>query len=621
MQKLRISLALFFLCAFISMQSFSAQPSIERIEPRSWWVGMKHDTVQLMVHGVSIATAVPRINYPGVRIEAFTPAENPNYLFVTLRLNADVKPGVLPLEFKLAHSTLRFNYPLLEREKNSATRRGFANRDVILNLMPDRFANGDTRNDTVAGFLDPLNRGDDSAGRHGGDIQGIIDHLDYIADMGYTMLWPTPLTQSNQVRYSYHGYATTDAYAIDARYGSNDDYRRLVKKAAEKGVGVILDFVPNHIGSNHWWIRDLPSRDWLTHDGQFVPTQHRRSTTNDPYAAQADRDNFTQGWFEPNMPDMNQKNPHVAMYQIQNCIWWIEFAGLSGVRIDTYGYSDHDFLIEWQQRLRDEYPNLNFVGEEWSLNPVVVSYWLREQQNKAGVRSSLRSVMDFPLHDTLRRALNNDDSMHTGWVELYEALANDVMYPVPENLVLFEGNHDVSRLFSALDDNVARYKMALTFVLTAPRIPQLYYGTEVLMQSTKHRDDGAFRRDFPGGWSGDVINAFTGEGLNPAQKEAQAFVKKLLNWRKTADAIHHGKLLHFAPDNGSYVYFRYLENQRVMVAMNKNTSAVELDTTRFEQLLKVGTLVTDVLDNAPHRIGDKIKLPARSVSIYQWQER
>jgi glycosidase len=590
---------------------------IERIEPAFWWVGMKHEKLQLMVRGESVATAQPSLNYPGVVLESFTPSDNKNYLFIDLRISADAKPGVMEIAFKLGDKIVKQPYRLLEREKSSAERQSFNNADVILNLMPDRFANGNPTNDRVSGYRDALNRSDDSAGRHGGDIQGIIDHLDYIANMGYTMLWPTPLTESNQAQYSYHGYAATDNYKIDPRYGSNDDYRRMVQLARQKGIGVIWDFVPNHIGSQHWWLRDLPMKDWLTQKGQFVATQHRRTTASDPYAAQSDRDNFTTGWFEPNMPDMNQKNPYVATYQIQNCIWWLEFAGISGVRVDTYGYSHHAFMAQWTQRVREEYPNLKMVGEEWSLNPLTVSYWLDGRQNNNGYRSLLPSVMDFPLNDTLRRALTAKETLHTGFAELYEALANDVIYPQPRNLVLFEGNHDVSRLFSALDEDLDLYKMALAYVATIHRIPQFYYGTEILMTSTKHRDDGAFRRDFPGGWSGDKVNAFSGQGLNAKQLDAQSFVKKLLNWRKSQGVIHNGKLMHYAPENGVYVYFRYDDKQRVMVAFNKNSAAIKLDTKRFDEVLPINAKGREVISGQSMDLSEQITLPARSVQIVE----
>jgi glycosidase len=435
--------------------------------------------------------------------------------------------------------------------------------------------------------------------------------------MGYTMLWPTPLIENNQPNYSYHGYAATDLYKIDARFGSNEDYRRMVALARQKGIGIIQDIVLNHIGSGHWWIQDLPAPDWLTNGGRFVPTEHFRTAVSDPYASQADKRNFTEGWFTENMPDMNQRNPLVATYQIQNSIWWIEYAGLAGVRVDTYGYSDTAFLSEWSRRVMQEYPKFNIVGEEWSGNPVVVSYWLRGHRNRDGFVSHTPGMMDFPLHEALRRALVADDGMFTGLSDLYAALANDQLYPEPMNMVLFEGNHDVPRLFSVMREDLALTKMALAYVLTMPRVPQLYYGTDVLMTSPTQRDDGATRRDYPGGWAGDTVSGFTGAGLSAEQKEMQAFLKRLLNWRKGQPAIHRGKLMHYAPDRGTYAWFRYDGTRRVMVVINKSRQAVPLATARFEEALAGRRTGTDVLTGQVHDLAGTLDVPARSVLVLE----
>jgi glycosidase len=593
-------------------------PALERVEPPFWWAGMKSSALQLMVHGDGIGRFTPRLSYPGVSLQGTEKASNPNYLFVNLRLSPQAKPGAFDIVFQHGPEQRRYRYELRRRAPGSAQRQGFGNADVILNLMPDRFANGNPANDEQPGYADKLNRADDSAGRHGGDIQGIIDHLDYIAAMGYTALWPTPLTESNQPLYSYHGYAATNTYRVDPRYGSNDDYLRLVAAAKQKGIKVIQDIVLNHIGSGHWWMRDMPMADWLTHGGQFVPTNHARTAIADPYAAQVDKDSFTTGWFEPAMPDMNQANPLVATYQIQNSIWWVEYAGLAGIREDTYGYADTAFLAQWSRRLLQEYPNLNMVGEEWSNNPVVVAHWLRGAKNRDGYVSNLPSVMDYPLFYTLRQALTAKDSLHSGLTDLYEALVNDTLYPQPQNLVLFEGNHDVGRIYSALDEDLALYKMALVYLATMRRIPQFYYGTEILMTSPKERDDGAFRKDFPGGWPGDTVNAFTGAGLTPKQLEAQAFVKKLLSWRKTQPVIHHGQLLHYAPENGTYVYFRYDGKAKVMVVFNKNTTDTPLPTARFAQMLTGATTGTDVLSGQAYDLkATNITVPARSATVLE----
>lgn len=590
-------------------------PRIERVEPPNWWVGMKSDRLQLLVHGPGIAAAEVVSGHDEVRVLKRQRVDSSNYLFVDLQIGPGAPAKAVPLTFRTRTGSTTLAYELRARTPGSAERRGFDGSDLILNLVPDRFANGDPGNDDPPGATDRTNRADKD-GRHGGDLAGMTALLDYIAGMGFTMLWPTPLTANEMPQYSYHGYAATDTYRIDPRFGSNDDYRRFVAAARQRGIGVILDFVPNHIGSGHWWMRDLPTRDWLNH-GRFVPTNHARTAVSDRYASQSDVRGFTEGWFVDTMPDPNQRNPLLATYQIQNAIWWVEWAGLAGLRIDTYGYSDKAFLAEFTRRLMAEYPRLNIVGEEWSPNPVVVSYWLRGKRNPDGYVSHLPSVMDFPLHDTLRRALLEPDSLHSGLMTLYEALVNDNLYPEPQNLVLFEGNHDVPRLFSALREDPALWRMALAYVLTMPRIPQLYYGTELLMTSPTTRDDGATRGDFPGGWPGDAVNAVTGAGLSPAQREAQAWLRTLATWRRTQPVVHRGQLRHFVPEDGTYVYFRHDARDLVMVVLNKQAQPRELDGARFRELLPPGARGTEVTSGQVLPVGGRFTVPARSALVLQ----
>ncbi len=597
----------------------SADPveRIERIEPPSWWVGMQSDKLQLMVHGTNIADTTPELQYPGVRIEAVTAVPNRNYLFIDLVIDHGAPAGTLNLVFRHGEQSFSYPYALQAREKGSAARSSFTSSDAILNLMPDRFANGNPANDTVAGYPDKLDRADNAAGRHGGDIAGITAHLDYIAALGYTMIWPTPLIENNQSNYSYHGYAATDTYKIDPRYGSNEEYKGFVALAKQKGMGVIQDVVLNHIGSSHWWMKDMPMKDWISYDGKFVATRHAHTTVADPYASQEDKANYTSGWFTDTMPDMNQHNPYVATYQIQNAIWWIEYAGLSGLRVDTYSYSDPDFLSTWSHRISEEYPNLNFVGEVWSGNPNIVSYWQRGKQNPNGYRSYLPSLMDFPLNGALRAALTADDDFTAGLPGLYQLLYDDTLYPNPMNLVVFEGNHDESRLFSVVNEDLGLYKIALSYIATMRGIPQFYYGTEVLMTSKKTRDDGAARHDFPGGWPGDKVNAFTGTGLTAQQHEAQDFVRKLLNWRKNEPVIHHGKLMHYNPDRGTYTYFRYDGKNTVMVVLNKSKSDVLLPTQRFHEVLAPNASGTDVITGKTYDLASALTIPARSALILE----
>ncbi|WP_284614530.1 glycoside hydrolase family 13 protein [Aquabacterium humicola] len=608
---------LLLLCCFAAR---AAAPVVERIDPPFWWTGMKNPRLQLMLYGPRIGDATATVRAPGLRVSGQRRGDSPNVLFVDLQIGAGAKPGRFDLVLARAGESTRRAYELHERIAGSAQRQGFGPRDVILNLVPDRFANGDPANDNIAGYPDPANRADISGGRHGGDIAGIVQHLDYIAGLGYTMLWPTPLLENKQPSYSYHGYAITDGYRVDPRFGSNDDYKRLVEAARARGIGTIQDIVLNHIGSGHHWMADLPTKDWLTMDGRFVPTRHARTAVSDPYAAPSDRENFMRGWFTENMPDLNQRQPLLATWLIQNTIWWIEYAGLAGVRADTWGYSDRDFLAQWTKAVLAEYPKLNIVGEEWSGNPVVVSYWQRGKKNPDGYVSHLPALMDFPLHYVLRRALASGESWNGGFNELYEGLINDKLYPDPSNMVLFEGNHDVPRLFSVLDEDVQLTKMALAYVLTMRGIPQLYYGTEVLMTSPKQRDDGATRQDFPGGWADDRVNARTGAGLTDAQRDVQAFVRKLMNWRKTAAVIHTGRLVHYAPENGTYAFFRHDGAKRVMVVFNKNSTDTTLQTARFAEMLTGKGSGSDVISGRRIDFAQPtFTLPARSVMVLELQ--
>ena len=597
---------------FLSGAAVHAAPApaaIDRMDPPFWWTGMHDRRLQLMVHGPAIAELEPAIAYPGVRIAAVTRVANRNYLFIDLEIGADARPGDVAIDFRGAHPA-RTTYRLLARAAGSAERRGFGTGDAIYQLMPDRFANGDTKNDSVPALADKLDR-KLGHGRHGGDIQGIIDHLDYIAGMGFTQLWPTPLVENDMPAASYHGYAATDHYRIDPRYGSNDDYVRLSTEARKHGIGVIQDVVLSHIGLNHWWMKDLPTPDWINHnDGRFVATMHHRTAVQDPYAAKEDASNFTTGWFSPGMPDMNQTNPFVANYLIQNSIWWIEYAGLSGLRIDTFGYSDGAFLAQYTRRVLAEYPHLNMVGEEWSKLPPVVAHWQRAP-------TSMPSMMDFPLTEAMRTALadkNNENLFN----DVYETLAQDALYPDASNLVLFEGNHDMARLYSVVGEDLERWKMDLAFIMTMPRIPHFYVGDEILMTSTVgRRDDSSYRRDFPGGWAGDKVNAFTGAGLTPRQREAQAFVKTLVNWRKGAAVVHDGKLMQYGPENNTWVYFRYDGRHKVMVAFNANAREAVLPAGRFHEMLAGVAGGTDVLTGKRFDLGQEIRLPAKSVVILE----
>lgn len=592
---------------------------VQRIEPPHWWVGMRSPSLQLMLHGEGIAALDVRIDHATVQLAGVQRGDSPNYLFVDLTIPATTAAGELTVVLHDGGSErARVPYTLRSREAGSAQRQGFGPRDLIYLLVPDRFANGDPSNDVVADTREPRSDRADPGARHGGDLAGLTRALDYLAGLGVTQVWPTPLVENDMPAYSYHGYAATDFYRIDPRFGRHADYLAFTAAARARGIGVIQDIVLNHIGSSHWWMADLPTRDWINFEGTFSATNHARTTLQDTYAAKVDRRQFNDGWFVPTMPDLNQRQPLLATYLIQNSLWWIEEAGLSGIREDTYSYADPAFLSEWGRRLREEYPQFGIVGEEWSANPLVVSYW-QAGNTRRGYVSHTPSMFDFPLYYAMLNALGVGPAPVAGgpggFPVLYEALGNDWIYPAPHQLVLFGGNHDVPRLYSLLSEDLASWKQAIAFLLTSRRIPQIFYGDEVLLTSPTTRDDGRVRADFPGGWPGDTSNGFTGEKLTPAQREAQDFVRRLATFRKTSPALTEGGLIHFAPAEGVYAYVRTHPGQRVLVVLSKAERAIALDLARFAEALDGAVRGNDVLSGETVALDAALSVPARGLRV------
>lgn len=597
-----------------------AQGQIERVEPPHWWTGMSNSRLQLLVKGANIADYTPRIEVNGIELEGVSPGDSKNYLFLDLNLTA-ANPGVFKILFeKEGAATISTNYTLFQREINGEELEGFNSSDVIYLITPDRFANGDPSNDQSDELREAkLNRKDDYA-RHGGDIQGIINHLDYLQGMGFTAVWPSPLLENNMPTQSYHGYAITDYYKVDPRFGTLETYKELAQLMREQGMKLIFDGVVNHCGSMHWWMSDMPFKDWVNFPDVegTITTNHRRTVNQDPYAAQSDKDIMSGGWFVPAMPDLNQRNPFMATYLIQNSIWWIETLKLGGIRQDTYPYPDKNFLSDWTCAIMDEYPNFSLVGEEWSYNPLLVAYWQEGNENKDGYTSCLKSTMDFPMQANLSAALTEEEGWATGLVKLYEGLANDFAYVRPNDILTFGDNHDMDRLHTQMKDDPALTKMAVAYLLTTRGIPQIYYGTEVLIQNTKKRGDhGLIRTDFPGGWDKDKVDAFSGIGLSSEQEDMMAYMKKILEWRQGNEVISSGKTLHFAPEKGVYVYFRYNDDQKVMVIMNKNESETNLELKRFSEILSDGANARNVLTDDMVGLGETMKLAPKTTTILE----
>ena len=574
-----------FIGVFFALSIAIQAQDLHKIEPESWWVGMQMNTVEFMVYGKDISELIAESKT--LEVQKSVGLESPNYLFVTAKIPADARIGDHTFVFRNTKGKKigRLMVHIGARKEGSAARKGFSSADFIYLLTPDRFRNGDPRNDYVKGMLEGPNR-ELKGGRHGGDLAGVIESLDYFKHLGVSSLWLNPVLENDMPSYSYHGYAMTDLYAVDPRYGSNELYKELADKAKEKGIGLIMDQVANHIGSSHPWMADLPSEDWVNQWPEFTQTNHMKVSRFDPHAAEVDRKQFTDGWFVETMPDLNQRNEKLARYLIQNSIWWVEYLGLHGIRMDTWSYPEKQFLANWTKAVLDEYPNFNIVGEEWVSDPSLISYWQAGTAKMDDYTTYLPSVMDFPLQSALIEGLKGESGWRSSMTKIYESLTNDYMYGDVNNIMIFPDNHDMSRIYTQLDEDYDKWKMAMAFLFTTRGTLQFYYGTEILMGNPGTEDHGIIRSDFPGGWEGDPINAFTGEGLTAQQKEAFAYIQSLAHLRRESCALNMGTLLHYIPQNEVYVYFRTFEDEHKMIVLNRNSEEVSLDLSRFQQGLE-----------------------------------
>ncbi len=589
---------------------------IQRVEPLHWWVGMKNPTLQIVVYGKDIAANKVSLAYPGVTLSEVVAVENPNYLFLYLLISPETQAGNLPLKFKNGKTEVVRNYELKKRVKAGEQYKGFDASDVMYLLMPDRFANGDKSNDQIAGMNQGYDRKNDF-GRHGGDIKGIVNNLDYIKDMGFTTLWINPLLENDQPKESYHGYAITDFYNIDRRFGNNEDYRQLVEKSHQKGLKVVKDVVLNHCGNQHWFIKDLPMANWIHQFPTYTRSNFRLATVLDPHASKFDQDLMVKGWFDEHMPDLDVRNRYLGDYLIQNNIWWIEYAQLDGIRLDTQPYPHKAYITRWTKAIMTEYPNFNIVGEVWEDKPAAVSYFQKDAKTLDGYNSEMPSVTDFPLAFAISGAVNENDGWDSGTSKLYYVLAQDGLYPNPDNNVIFADNHDISRIATNFNKEVKKMKMATVILLTSRGIPQYFYGTEIIMEGPGN-NHGKLRTDMPGGWEGDEVNVFTQKGLSADQLEVLNFTKKVLNWRKTNKTIHTGKLMQFLPDNNIYTYFRYTENESVMVILNNHpTEERNVDYKRYAERLTGYSSAYNVVTGETISDLKNMKVPAKTAIILE----
>jgi glycosidase len=631
---------LFFLMALVAqvltMSAAKSKVVIDRIDPTDWFVGLKNPQVQLMVYGKNIA-AVQRVatDYPGVVVDSVVRLDSPNYLFVYLNLR-QAKPGTMTLQF----DKVKVQYQLKQREMAGDKRIGFDNSDVLYMLMPDRFAQGHGHQPQVKGMRPYKEDRSQPSLRHGGDLNGIREHLDYFNELGVTALWLTPVLEndspdSDNGYSTYHGYATTAYYRVDPRFGTNDDYRRLCDEAHQKGLKVVMDMIFNHSGFEHPWTHDMPSRDWLnlpqwlveskgTSDARgtsFLQTSYKLTPVKDPYASQVDLKETTEGWFVPTMPDLNQRNPHLMRYLIQNSIWWIETIGIDGIRMDTYPYAFAEGMAQWMKELDEEYPNFNTVGETWVTEPAYTAAWQKDSRLSEH-NSYLKTVMDFSFFDKLAQAKNEEtDAWWKGLNRLYNSFVYDYLYEDPTHVMAFIDNHDTDRFLGNGHDSLA-LKQALALLLTVRRIPQIYYGTEIMMNGTKEITDGHVRKDFPGGFPGDKHNAFTRQGRTRAQQSMFNWLSRLLHWRRGNETIIRGYQTQFIPYNGIYVVTRRWHRNTVMTILNGTTQDAVLDISRYQELFDDGQDVSRVQDIPTGRYYDLTKnltLKPRQTLVLEFQ--
>lgn len=607
------------ICAVLAISTTGvAQQPVKIIDPPFWWAGMPVNQLQLQLYGENLGAYTAEISYPGIKIAEQVKVDSPNYLFLYLSLSGDVRPGTFIIKLKNGRQTTEIEYELRPREE-SAGRQGFDASDVIYLMMPDRFANGNPDNDSIEGMLEAADRNDPNM-RQGGDIQGIIHNLDYIQELGMTAIWFTPIFENDMSpEYgAYHGYAATDLYKVDRRFGSNEEYKALVDSVHARGMKVIMDMIHNHVGDRHWWMDDLPTKDWVHDFDTYGQTNFRGIIVSDPYASQYDLDKLQKGWFVPEMPDLNQKNTLLADYLIQNTLWWIEYSGIDGIRMDTYVYPDKDYMARWAQEVMEAYPGFNIVGEAWVEETAHAAFWQYDEHDQDdGYNSNLPSITDFPLSFAIRDALMQEFTWRTGLSYLHNIIAQDHLYTHPMGNVVFLDNHDTSRIFYFLNEDKELFKMAYAFLMTTRGIPQVYYGTELMMSHDDVEGDEAWRQTMPGGWPDDERSVFTREGRTDLENEIFDYVSALTNWRKTAVAVHEGRLIHFMPVDNVYVFFRVHQEQTVMVVMNANEKDATLSPGMYKEVLGAFSTGKNVLDNSAIHVKRDFTVPAKTTSIFE----
>lgn len=595
---------------------------VSKIDPPCWWTDMADDTLQLMVYGNNISEAEVKVTYPGVSLLETVRPDSPDYLLLYLLVDDSAKPGSVVIDFKIGKKKQSVDYQLKKRTGLKPEFEGFDAADVLYLVMPDRFADGDPKNNVMPEqikFNPQVNRSEQGA-RHGGDIQGMVDHLDYIDSLGVTAIWVNPVLENDMPGGSYHGYATTDFYRIDPRFGTNEQWNSFIKDANARGMKVVMDMIFNHCGSEHPWLKNPPYKNWFNFPDttNFVQTNYRLSTLHDPYVSDYDLAKTVDGWFVREMPDLNQRNPHLLKYLIQNSIWWIENSKISGIRMDTYPYADMVAMGKWIDAVEKEYPGFNIVGECWYANEGGEAFWQRGSKVNP-IDPRLKTVMDFKISIDAPKAFGENTDPWNGLNKMYDHLALDYLFPNPQNILTFLDNHDTDRFLREMPSDLGSWKQAQTFLLTSRGIPQIYYGTELLMNGTRTGGDGNVRKDMPGGFPGDTTSVFTRQGRSDLQNEAYDFLSKLLKWRKSevSDIIAKGKLKHFMPFQGLYVYERSLDGKRVIILMNGTDSILHVDMKQFAEILPAGTSLPDFLSGKKITIDNNMAFAPRQILILE----
>lgn len=616
MKRSFILMALF---AIFGLQHSVSATVVKKVAPTFWWAGMKNPQLQVLLYGDNISSGNVSISSKDILLKDVVKQENPNYLLLYLDLT-DAAPQTFNIILKNGKKQTVIPYEIKQRRTHAADIEGFNAGDVLYLIMPDRFANGNPSNDIVPGMLEARVDRTDQYARHGGDLKGIENHLDYISDLGVTAIWLNPIQENDMKEGSYHGYAITDYYQVDRRFGSNEEFRQLVEQAHAKGLKVVMDMIFNHCGSENYLFKDMPSKDWFNFRGNYTQTSYKTASVQDVHAADYERKIAVDGWFTDCMPDLNQRNYHVANYLIQSSIWWIEYAGINGIRQDTHPYADFDMMSHWCKAVNDEYPDFNIVGETWLNSNVLVSFWQKDSKLAAPRNSNLRTVMDFPLMVLMNKAFDEETTdWNGGLFRLYDYLTQDLVYADPMNLLTFLDNHDTSRFFVKDEDtkNLDRYKQALVFLLTTRGIPEIYYGTEILMAADKAKGDGMLRCDYPGGWDEDSRNCFNAAGRTALQNEAFAYMQKLLQWRKGNEVIAKGSLKHFAPGKGIYVYERKYGNKSVAIFMNGTDKEQNLSLVPYQEILPQST-AHDMLSGKRVSLDKELTLKPREMYILEF---